>query len=185
MEQIVDIKNFNISSLSLTNPLQRSNGYGFKLIYDGSDFRFQLPLCVVLDVNIKGDKSFIYVSFKFSDNFDYFQFFCIVYEMIIKHLCRYSTKQDYDILKNTDGSPEEIRESFKTTAKKINSRDMGVSMKIQKNTLFFDKTKREISGLEIKPGDTVVCMIKTNGVSVDETTAGQTWVCTQCLKWNK
>ena len=60
---------------------------------------------------------------------------------------------------------------------------MNINMKIRKNTLFFTKNKQEISGLEFKRGDYVVCLIKPNQLSMDSISANHSWDCVQCLKW--
>lgn len=182
-DSIVKIKDFNISSIGFSNPMKRNNGYGCKLIYDGNDFRFQLPLAIVNDVDLDGDKPTITVNFKLSDNFDYFQFFCIINELVVKHLGRYATNPNYDILKDTDGSQEEIRDVFYTNINKVDGTDIKCVLKVNKSSLYFDNKKSEISGYEIKPGDKVVCMVKTNGLVVDNKSSGLHWICTQCLKW--
>lgn len=178
-EKLIDIKTFNISSLCILNPVARNNGYGSKLIYDGYDFKFQLPLCIVSNL----DENHLLVKFELSENFDYFQFFCSVNELIIKYLIRYSTNPTYSILKNTDGNQDDVRAAFKSTIFKIDTTNILIKLKVLKSTLYFDKTKREISGLEIKPGDKVVCMISPNPIVSDDISASQVWTCTQCLKF--
>lgn len=178
----LDVKNYNISLLNIHNPVRRKTGYNSKIMYSGKDFKVQTPLCVVKDINLKSDKPFIQLSFKIASNFSYLQFFSNVHELCIENLTKNSTNPSYDILKNVNGE-EEVRKAFQATVEKTNDVEMTIRMKINKSTLYFDKDRKVISGLEIQKGDKIVCIVKTNGLVADNNTATQVWVCLQCLKF--
>lgn len=178
----IDVKNYNIGLLNVKNPTYRKNGYNSKILYNGKDFKIQTPLCVVKDISTKSDKPFILVSFKIATNFNFFQFFSNIHEICIEHLLKYSKNPNFDILKNVSDE-EAIRKAFKATVEKQNDAEMTIRIKLNKNTLFFNKEQNEISGLEIQKEDKIVCILKTNGIVSDINTASQVWVCTQCLKF--
>ena len=87
------------------------------------------------------------------------------------------------ILKNVSPFEENIREAFIPTTKKISDAEMSIKIKLNKSTKFFDKQQTEISGLEFKPGDKIVCILKTHGVVSDQNTSTQVWIGVQCLKF--
>lgn len=176
---LIKISDFNISSFAIGIPMKRpKGGYGSQLKYNGNEIIIQTPICLIDYI----DKETMGITFKLADNFEYFQFFCSIHELIIKYLMRYNNNEDYDILTNISGN-EEIRKNFNSYVKKINDTEMNINMKIRKNTLFFTKNKQEISGLEFKRGDYVVCLIKPNQLSMDSISANHSWDCVQCLKW--
>lgn len=182
---IINVPDFNISSFSIGAPLKRRNkGYGCILNYNGNDIVLQTPLCKIESINLKEENT-LSIVFKLSDNFEYFQFFCSLYELIIKNLCRYSINNKYDILSGCEGDHEKIRKVFKSHVSKINDTDMIINLKVKNNTLFFDSNKQSISGLELNVGDYVVCIIGSNQVSMDEDGSVHTWDCKQCLRWKK
>lgn len=179
---MIYVPDFNISSFVIHPPVQRPKGdYGSVLNYDNDDIIVQTPVCYVNCVNVK--ENYINIQFKLSDNFEYFQFFSILHELIIKHLIRYQGNENYNILGDSSGDPDDIRKRFVPYIKKMNDTEMLISLKLLKKTEYFDKNKQEISGLEIKQGDYVVCIIKSNQLSMDSISATHTWNCLQCLVW--
>jgi hypothetical protein len=181
----VDVETYNMSLLNISNPIKRNNGYGSQLTYNGNKFIIQTPLCIVSTVDVKND-NFISLRFKLAQNFSHFQFFCSVHELNIRYLTRLYTNPNYnDILTSTDGSEESIREVYDQAVKKVNNTEMYMELKLKKSTLFYNNKKDEMSGLEIEPGDRVVCLIKTNGLVFDEKSANQAWICEECLLYKK
>jgi hypothetical protein len=181
----VDVETYNISLLNISNPMKRNHGYGSQLTYNGSKFTIQSPLCIVSVIDTKQDNT-LCVYFKLSQNFSHFQFFCSVHEINVRYLTRLFTNPNYtDILTTTDGTEESIRKVYDQTVKKVNTTEMYMELKLKKSTTFFNSKKEEISGLEIEPGDRVICLIKTNGLVFDEKSANQTWVCDECLIYKK
>lgn len=179
---MIYVPDFNISSFVINPPSKRPKGdYGSVLNYDNNDIIIQTPVCCVNNVDIKEDS--MNIKFKLSDNFEYFQFFSILHELIIKHLIRYYGNDNYNILSESSGDPDDIRKRFIPYIRKMNDTEMLISLKLLKKTEYFDRNKREISGLEIKPGDYVVCIIKSNQLSIDSISATHTWNCLQCLVW--
>lgn len=182
---IINVPEFNISSFSIGIPNKRhNNGYGSILSYDGYDIIIQTPLCVVENIDMK-DKKQLSLSFKLADNFEYFQFFCSLHELIIKHLCRYSENSEYDIMSEYNSDQVEIRKNVYSHISKVNDTEMFMKLQILDKTQFFDRMKTEISGLELKNGDQVVCIIKSNQLSMNEKTSIHSWNCVQCLVWDK
>jgi hypothetical protein len=179
---IINVPEFNISSFSIGTPMERhQGGYGSVVKYNGEDIILQTPLCKVEFVDYKEDK--LSIIFKLSDNFEYFQFFCSLHELIVKNLCRYAGSDKYKILSSCLGEHENIRKKFTSYVIKMNDTDMIINLKLRKSSKFFERTKQSISGLEVKRGDYVVCMIKANQISMDEETSTHTWDCIQCLRW--
>jgi len=185
---LIKIKDFNISSVGIKNPLKRTNGYGSEIAYNGLSFVIQSPVVELSHVEVKGDneekKKYLAGTFQLSDNFEYFQIFCSIHELIIRYLVRYSTYPDYDILKNTDGSEDEIREKFTSSINKSSNSNMFIKVKLTNETMFFDKKKYKISGLELNKGDKVIFIIRPNPIVSDNESAAQSWTCIQCLKLN-
>lgn len=180
---IINIPEFNISSFSIGIPNKRNpNGYGSVIKYDGQDTIVQTPICKVEHIDTK-DSQNLSLIFKLSKNFEYFQFFCSLHELIIRHLCRYAENNKYLILDDTRGDHEEVRKLFSPNIFKSDT-NMYVKLKLNKKTQFFEKNTQEISGLEIKRGDYVICIIKANQISMDDKSANHTWDCIQCLKWS-
>ena len=186
------VKDFNISSINIGFPIKRTNGYGIEIKYKSSNIVIQTPICKVEEIHFKETvdeetnvvtKPYMIVSFKLADNFEYFQFFCSVHELIIKFLCRCSENENYEILSETQGDHEEIRKRFVAYAKKYDDKEMSIKLNIYKNTSYFQKNTNSISGLEVKRGDYVVCIINANQISVDDESATHTWDCKQCLVW--
>lgn len=181
--KIINVPEFNISSFAIGIPKKRHNdGYGSVLSYNGDDIIIQTPICRVEYIDTKEENQ-LCLSFKLSDNFEYFQFFCSLHELIIKHLCRYAENQQYDILINTKGEHEDIRKCYISSITKWNDTDMYLKLNILKKTQFFEKTKQQISNLEIQNGDYVVCIIKANQLSMHIDNASNSWDCIQCLRW--
>lgn len=168
----LDIKNYNISKIKILNPIKRSNGYCSKILYNSKEFKIQTPLCTVREIDIKSEKPYIKISFKISKNFNHFQFFSNVHELCIENL-----------ITNTKNDEESVREKFIKNFEKENDSEIVMKLKLNKSTLFFDKNKTEISGLEIKKNDHIICSIKTNGILYDEKSSTQMWNCIQCLKF--
>ena len=172
MERL-NVKNYNIGNLKLTKPYTRPTGYNSKILYDAKDFKIQSPLCTVKEIDTKGQKPFIKISFKISNNFNHFQFFSNIKEICIEHLLKCITNL----------SEEEIRKNFISTIEKNSDSEMIIKIKLNKSTLYFNKEKKEIHGLEIKPDDKVILLLKTNGLVWDSVSASQVWICLQCLKF--
>lgn len=172
MEKL-NVKDYAIGNLKLTKPYSRPNGYNSKILYNGKDFKVQSPLCTIKEIDIKNQKPFIKVSFKISNNFNHFQFFCNIKEICIEHLGKYITQS----------SEDEIREKFISTIEKNKESEIIIKIKLNKSTIFFDKEKKEIHGLELKQGDKVILLLKTNGLLWDDISASQVWICLQCLKF--
>lgn len=185
------VKDFNISSINIGFPIKRKSGYGIEIKYDTSNIVIQTPICKVEKIVMKESieengtiiKPHMIVSFKLADNFEYFQFFCSVHELMIKFLCRCSENPNYEILSKCSGNHEEIRKNFVAYARKFDDKEMSLKMILHKNTNFFQKNTNSISGLEVKEGDYVICIINANQISVDEDSATHTWDCKQCLVW--
>ena len=150
--------------------------------YDRNEIIIQSPIC---KLEYLGQCNNLFsMLFKLSDNFEYFQFFCSLHELIIKNLCRYADNSEYEIMKKYDSKDQEhIRKSFRSHVVKTNDIDMIISLKINENTKFFNKEKEEITVKDIKKGDYVVCIMKSNKIELSEEYFLHTWDCIQCLKW--
>lgn len=181
---LIKVSDFNISSISIGIPIKRhNNGYGSIINYNGQDIIIQTPLCKVEFIDTK-EENIMVISFKLSNNFEHFQLFCSIHELIIKHLCRYSESENYEILTDTGSNHEQVRTKFVSYVTNCQRTTMQIKLKLLNKTSYFAKNTQLISGLEIKPGDTVVCIIKANQISMDSESATHTWDCLECLKWN-
>lgn len=180
----IDVKTYNLSLFTITNPVKTTAGYFSKILYNNCDFKLQTPLCTVTEVNTKIDKPYMFIKFMISVNFNHFQFFSNIYEISIDYLSKYMTlNTKIRLLENVANVDEKIREAFVKTANKQSNSEMMIKVKLNKSTMYFDKNKSEISGLEIEAGDKVVCILKTQGISSDKNTSTQAWTGIQCLKF--
>jgi len=173
----INVKTYNVSLLTIGQTIKRPSGWANKILYNNKNFSIQTPLCEVLEVNTK-NQPHIHLKFKLSKNFCHFQFFSNIEEIIINKIISSDT-----ILKNIEKKEKNARESFIRTVEKISDSEMTLRIKLTASTEYFDKQKEQISGLEIKKGDNVVCLIKTQGIVSDDNTASQLWLCQQCLKY--
>jgi hypothetical protein len=180
----IDVKTYNISLINIESPKERNlSNYNSKILYNNNNFNIQSPLCTVIDIDTKSESKYIHMKFNLSSNFNHFQFFSNINELSIEYLKKISKNHKYNILTNKNKTEESIRESFIPTTNKLSDSEMIIKVKLNKSTTYFDKEKTEISGLEIKKNDKVVCILKTNGILVDQNTASLTWICQECLKF--
>lgn len=177
---IIKVSDFSISSFSVGIPNKRhNNGYGSVILYEGKDIYIQTPVCKVENIG----EDTICISFKLADNFEHFQFFCSLYELVLRHLFRYHSNEKYDILSESDGSQEDMRKRFYSYVYKYNDTDMIIKMKILKKSRYFDRNKNEVTLKTVTKDNLVVCIIKSNQLSMDSKSASHSWDCVQCLIW--
>lgn len=166
MEKL-NVKKYNISQLILDAPQKITNGYNFRILYNGNDFCLQTPLCLVNEVDIKSPKPYIKVSFELAKNFSHFQFFCGLNQQIKEMV------ESRGFVKNFDSSSKRENDL------------MTLYIKLNKETKYFDKKQTEISGLEIKKGDKVVILLENRGVFADEKGVIFRWTGSQILRFKE
>lgn len=182
---VLDIKTYNISMLTINPPVEKKGGYYISdILYNKLNFKFQSPLFKIVKIDLKADKPYMLAKFKLANNFEYYQFFSGIFELCIEHLMKFYGHPRMSILKNTDGTEDDVRKNFKTNTDKISDAEMCFKIKLNKQTLFFDSKKQEISGLELKQGDKIVCILKTKGLVSDNNTASQMWTASQVLRYS-
>ena len=184
----LDVDKYNISLLTIGSPVSINNGYNLKILYNMKEFVIQTPLCKVLEVDMKAKKPYINIAFPLSKNFAYFQFFGGLNQDIMDALETYSKREDYDILKKMKIDPESesdnpLEDNFDSSSERTNDSTMVIKIKLKKETMYFNKDKNEMSGLEIKEGDKVIGLLQNKGVFVDQYNANFRWTASQMLKF--
>lgn len=170
---MIHVKDFNISAFSVRPPTKRSNrGYGSVVTYDNRDVLVQTPVCTVAKITDDG----VAMTFPLAENFEHFQFFCSIYEIMLKRIER-DVAQNPDIL----GGAPDVRSKFRTTVVKTGGSEMTVFAKTSGKTKCFTEQRQEISILELKPEDKVVAVIRSGQISMDSEAANHSWDMVQIM----
>lgn len=170
---MIHVKDFNISSFAVRPPTKRSNrGYGSVVTYNNQDVMTQTPVCTVEKISDDG----IAMTFSLAENFEHFQFFCSIYEIMLKRIER-EIAQNPDILTGVT----DARSKFRTTAVKSGGSEMTIFAKTSKKTKCFTEDRQEISILELKAGSKIVAVIRSGQISMDAESANHSWDMVQLM----
>ena len=175
----LNVKTYNITQLKIARPVKIPNGFNLKTLYNSQDFQVQTPLCKITEINLDNDKPYLKIKFTISNNFQHFQFFFGLNQLIIENLEKHS-KTNLAIMKKVN---ENIEGNFSSSINKIDDEEIEILIRVNKETLYFNKTKDQIHNSELKVGNKVVALIFNKGIFVDNYNANLRWTATQILKF--
>lgn len=179
MEKL-NLKNYNLSYLTLSTPTKYPNGYNIKILYRGKAFAIQSPVCEVEEISFESGKQYVKVSFQISKNFNHFQFFCCLDQQIIEALENHKMGQQYDILTSTKGN---VEDNFSSSTEKVSDSVMTLHVKLNNETCYFNRESNEMSKLEINVGDKIIMLMHNKGIFTDSHYANLRWTALQVMKW--
>ena len=164
----MDIKSFKPSNLSF-NKTNISNGKHVEILYNLSEFKIQLPKCVVLSMTPEQNKCDLVLSFDIDDNYEHYKFLQIFDYRIMEYL------GDETVYKPGHNETTIVEQGYKKNK-------IIIKLKTTRETKFYDKQKKKMSHYEINVGDYVIPLVITKGIFMDEKESNQRWTGKQILK---
>jgi predicted transcriptional regulator len=165
MEKL-NVKNYNYSLLKFLTPKKIKNGYNIKLVYNQKDFVVQSPICTIEEII----DNIIILKFQISNNFNHFQFHFGLNKQMVDHVEMKSVEYDF------------TSEPFNYSVEKIDDASMLIKLKTNNETLYFDKTQREMTKYDIKKGDKVAFLMYSKGIFADRKGVNFCWTASQIMK---
>ena len=158
----IDTKNADMNEFMFTPPKTTLIGTNHDLLYSRQSFFVQSPTCQVLEFDpING-----HIKFQFykEDDLEAFQLFCGLNGLFFRHL-----KEEYPGI------------DFIHTVHC--GHVITIAAKIPPSVLYFDSNYETIISEDVKEGDHIICLLKTKGLWVNETTGTMKWTAFQILKF--
>lgn len=158
----------------------KAKSYNIEILYDNLPFEIQTPLCTIEKIIREGNEVKCFdISFTIQSNFTYYKFFNIFDLRLKKFIENFNDKHNIIQLN--------IEETFKGGQDEFETEEsikLCIHLKVNQETIYFDKNKKCISVHDLKEQDKVVGLIKTKGVFMDTKGINYRWTGNQILKFN-